>query len=95
VVKYFRGSFGWIVCEAVAVDFPGRDIMVHKSDCLGDFRPKQGDTVSFRLALNGRVDPQAMKVGRFEAVEINAREWFQATTAERSKLRTSTHGVHG
>jgi cold shock CspA family protein len=80
IVKYFRGAFGWIVCEELAAVYPCNDVMVHKLDCA--FRPKQGDKVSFRVALNDRGNPQAVKVQLSETVEINARDWF----AERAKL---------
>jgi hypothetical protein len=81
VVKYFRGSFGWIVCGEIAADYPDCDVMVHKLDCA--FRPGQGDEVSFRLALNERGNPQAMQVRMCKALEINARDWF----AERESRR--------
>jgi hypothetical protein len=81
VIKYFRGSFGWIVCEEIAADYPDCDVMVHKLDCA--FRPRQGQEVSFRLALNERGNPQAMQVRIYKALEINARDWF----AERGSHR--------
>jgi hypothetical protein len=84
IVKYFRGSFGWIVCEEIAADYPDCDVMVHKLDCA--FRPRQGQEVSFRLALNERGNPQAMQVRIYEALEINARDWF----AERGSHRSMT-----
>merc|ERR1712232_666642 len=53
VVTWFRGSYGWLDCEAVAADYPHCHVMIHKNDCR-DFKPKFGDRVFFRLALNGQ-----------------------------------------
>jgi len=90
-VKYFRGSYGWIVCQAVGVDYPGQDIMVHKNDC--NFKPepwrpllKPGDQVRFRLALNNQGNPQAVNVSKASTEMINAKDWFNASKATRSKL---------
>merc|ERR1712070_944370 len=91
-VKYFRGSYGWIVCQAV-----GQDIMVHKNDC--NFKPepgrsgkpegsllKPGDQVRFRLALNNQGNPQAVNVSKASTQMINAKDWFNSSQATRSKL---------
>merc|ERR1719392_138896 len=59
-IKWFRGSYGWLVCDAVAADYPDCDVMVHKKDC--NFKPALGDQVCFRLALNGYGNPQAVSV---------------------------------
>jgi hypothetical protein len=101
VVQWFRGSYGWIACEKLAADHPDLSfdvtirpkqhapelqfcgLLVHKSD--SDFKPAQGDKVSFVLALNDQGKPQAMKVKRFDALEINARDWF----AQQSRTRAS------
>merc|ERR1712072_439986 len=90
-VKYFRGSYGWIVCQAVGEDYPGQDIMVHKNDC--NFKPepwrqllKPGDQVRFRLALNNQGNPQAVNVSKASTEMINAKDWFNASQATRSKL---------
>merc|ERR1712151_600013 len=83
VVKWFRGSYGWIVCEEAATTFPGRenDIMLHRNDC--DFKARQGDKVRFQLAKNGQGNPQAVKATSAPSI-IDARDWFRSRAAERS-----------
>jgi len=60
VVKWFRGSYGFLVCESVTADYPGCDVLLHKNEC--DFKPRQGDRVQFCLALTNLGNPQAVKV---------------------------------
>jgi len=60
LVKWFRGSYGWLVCKSLTADYPGCDVLVHKSEC--DFKPRLGDRVCFRLAVNHLGHPQAVKV---------------------------------
>jgi len=60
VVKWFRGSYGWLVCDAIAADYPDCDVLAHKSEC--SFKPRQGDRVCFRLALNAQGNPHAMGI---------------------------------
>lgn len=79
VVKWFRGSYGWILCEQAA---KGKDIMVHKNDC--DFRPKQGDEINFQLMENSQGDPQALRATRPPSI-IDAKDWFRAQAVGRSK----------
>jgi len=79
VVKWFRGSYGWIVCEQAV---KGKDIMVHKNDC--DFKPKQGDEICFQFMTNGQGDAQALKAKRPPST-IDAKDWFRARANERSK----------
>jgi hypothetical protein len=107
VVKKFRGSYGWLACEAVAVDYPDCEgILVHKNDCR--FKPRQGDHVCFRLAINDQGGPQAVKVTDLASNQqrnsqpakavpitapgtnlvINARDWFNASASERSRMRS-------
>merc|ERR1712224_112004 len=67
IIKFFRGSFGWISCKALEAEYPDCDIMVHKNDCHHfecneSGKPKQGNLVCFRLALNAQGDPQAVDV---------------------------------
>jgi len=68
MIKYFKGSFGWLECRACAADFPdldARDIYVHKNDCTWDVkhrRPSQWAVVTFRLAVDDRGNPKAMQV---------------------------------
>merc|ERR1719189_695372 len=50
IVKYFRGAFGWVVCEEVSAMYQGFDVFLHKRDC--DVVPRQSDRVSFRLCLD-------------------------------------------
>lgn len=88
VVTWFRGSYGWISCEAIAAEYPGCDVMVHKNDC--NFRPRQDDLVQFRLALNGSGHPQAFDVAKHCEKVINARDWFSASTAERKEMRSTS-----
>merc|ERR1739848_243810 len=84
VVTWFRGSYGWLSCEAVSAEYTDIDIMVHKNDC--SFRPRLGDKVCFRLALNDRRRPQAVRVKMETDQRINARDWFDATASERSNM---------
>jgi hypothetical protein len=64
-VKSFKGSYGWLVCKALKADYPNCDVMMHKNDC--NFRPRWGNRVIFRLALNGYGNPQAVEVLRKDA----------------------------
>jgi hypothetical protein len=86
IVKWFRGSYGWLVCEAVSKDYPDVDVLVHKNDC--NFKPKSGDEVRFRLSLNGQGNPQAMSVALNVTETIDARDWFNASVSERAKMRS-------
>jgi hypothetical protein len=82
VVKFFRGSFGWIACEELSKEYCGRDTYVHINDC--DFRPKVGDEVEFRLALGQDGGPKAVRVTLVKEPQIiDARDWF-AARAKRS-----------
>lgn len=57
VVKYFRGSFGWISCPEISARFGGRDVFLHKMD--SDIAPRLGDRVSFTLTRDSNGDPKA------------------------------------
>lgn len=70
LVKFFRGSFGWIVCEEVARMCGGCDVFLHKNDCNGV--PWRSDVVSFRLALDATGNPKAVEV-RLERLEAEHR----------------------
>jgi len=59
VVKWFRGSFGWIACAALAKKHQGRDVFLHKLDC--DHAPKLADKVSFQLAWDDRGNLKAVQ----------------------------------
>lgn len=43
LVKYFRGSFGWVACERMAKMYGDYDVFLHKSDCDGV--PRQNEVV--------------------------------------------------
>lgn len=75
IVKYFRGSFGWVVCELLASRYAGADVFIHKRDC--DAIPKQGDSVTFVLDIDYKGNPKgsAVKISK-EPMRINARDWF-------------------
>merc|ERR1711972_390721 len=74
-VSWFRGSHGWVRCEEIAANYGGLDAFVHNNDC--DVKPSQGDEVEFRLALDNRGNPKAVKVQQAKAREvIDARDWF-------------------
>lgn len=77
IVKYFRGSFGWITCATVSAKFHGLDVFLHKRDC--DAAPKLGDRVSFALTVDERGNPKAAEA-RVEppasSVAVSARDWF-------------------
>lgn len=59
IVKWFRGSYGWIVCKDVAKKYRGSDVFLHKFDC--DSVPKLGDPVSFRFTLDDKGNPKAVE----------------------------------
>jgi len=74
-VSWFRGSHGWVRCEEIAANYGGLDAFLHNNDC--DVKPSQGDEVEFRLALDNRGNPKAVKVQQAKAREvIDARDWF-------------------
>jgi hypothetical protein len=74
-VSWFRGSFGWVYCAEIAAKYSGLDAFLHANDC--DFKPIQGDEIEFRLALDAKGNPKAVKAQQAKAVEIiNARDWF-------------------
>jgi len=74
-VKYFRGSFGWVVCEEIALQYAGADVFIHKLDC--DTLPKHGETVTFVLDIDFKGDPKGIEVKiPQEPTMINARDWF-------------------
>merc|ERR1712232_161026 len=86
LVKYFRGSFGWLESEEVANKYPDADIFVHVNDC--DFRPRQLDKVSFQLTEDHHGNPKAVSVGIWrEPARIDARDWFGADREGRKKMR--------
>mmetsp|Transcript_107272 Transcript_107272/g.201918 ORF Transcript_107272/g.201918 Transcript_107272/m.201918 type:complete len:341 (+) Transcript_107272:60-1082(+) len=60
IVKYFRGSFGWVVSSEASFHHCSNDIFVHISDC--NFKPKQWDLVSFELTTDIKGDPKAVQV---------------------------------
>jgi hypothetical protein len=59
VIKYFRGSFGWVDSPEVAAKYHGHDVFLHKRDCDG--MPKLGENVSFILTEDDNGNPKAIK----------------------------------
>merc|ERR1739845_295021 len=59
VVKYWRGSFGWITSPEVADMYPAMDVFMHKKDC--ESVPKRFCNVSFLLALDEKGNPKAVE----------------------------------
>jgi len=75
IVKYFRGTFGWVVCEEVSAMYRGFDVFLHKDDC--DARPRQFDKVSFRLGLDHKGNPKGVDARLVKEPErVSARDWF-------------------
>merc|ERR1712113_1257347 len=74
-VKWFRGTFGWVSSTDVQRQYAGRDVFLHINDCGDDFRPKQGDAVTFLLSEDDRGNPKA--VHAHPPIVTNAREWFE------------------
>jgi hypothetical protein len=91
VIKYFRGSFGWISSVEVAAMYPGMDVFLHKKHCCGV--PKQSEIVSFHLAEDEKGNPKA-EDARIEAEDkppspkkltaICARDFFRERDARKS-----------
>eukprot|EP00931_Biecheleriopsis_adriatica_P000278 TRINITY_DN1002_c0_g1_i4.p1 TRINITY_DN1002_c0_g1~~TRINITY_DN1002_c0_g1_i4.p1 ORF type:complete len:473 (-),score=99.19 TRINITY_DN1002_c0_g1_i4:218-1636(-) len=76
-VKWFRGSFGWVECAAVAAMYSGADAYLHINDCA--FGPRLGDKVTFLLAESENGHPKALKARESKEPEvIDARDWFAA-----------------
>merc|ERR1712039_639486 len=74
-VSWFRGSYGWVYCEEIRAKYSGMDAFLHINDI--DFKPSQGDEVEFRLALDNKGNPKAVKAQQAKTREvINARDWF-------------------
>merc|ERR1719189_3089427 len=75
IVKYFRGAFGWVVCEELSAVYRGFDVFLHKRDC--DAVPKQNDKVSFRLCLDDLGNPKGVDARLVKAPDmVSARDWF-------------------
>merc|ERR1712232_1283482 len=83
VVKWWRGSWGWLECRHAPAKWHGRDIFLHKMDCKG-VAPGRGDCVSFCLTSDDRGNPKAVEAqvegppaSSEEVVKIiSARDWF-------------------
>merc|ERR1711972_843825 len=74
-VSWFRGSYGWVRCKEIAEKYNGADAFLHFNDC--DVKPSLGDEVEFRLALDNKGNPKAVKVQQAQVREvIDARDWF-------------------
>jgi hypothetical protein len=72
VVKWSRGCMAWIECAALAWKYSGRDVFLHKNDCLGNVLPKQWENVSFELTLDDQGNPKALRARA--ATEANVEE---------------------
>lgn len=89
VVKYFRGSFGWVTCAKLA----NRDVFLHKKEC--DTAPKQWDDVQFELVFDDAGNPKATKAVVVRAIvekvkpepaKIPACDWFAKRKHEKRRL---------
>ncbi|CAK9042409.1 Ankyrin repeat domain-containing protein 17 [Durusdinium trenchii] len=59
IVKFFRGSFGWVRCSDVAQKIGDRDIFLHKNQL--NSVPTAGDVVEFKLVVDAKGQPKAEK----------------------------------
>mmetsp|Transcript_80112 Transcript_80112/g.126565 ORF Transcript_80112/g.126565 Transcript_80112/m.126565 type:complete len:514 (+) Transcript_80112:16-1557(+) len=81
IVKWFRGSYGWIDCSEVKTAHNDCDIFLHVSDC--NFKPRQGQEVDFFLTFDDRGNPKAVRVTQAKAVKIiSGRDYFAARDAK-------------
>lgn len=81
IVKWFRGSYGWIDCSEVNTAHNDFDIFLHVSDC--NFKPRQGHEVDFFLTFDDRGNPKAVRVTQATVVEITSgRDYFAARDAK-------------
>merc|ERR1719189_2714733 len=75
IVKYFRGAFGWVVCEELSAVYRGFDVFLHKREC--DVVPRQSDKVRFRLCLDDLGNPKGVDARLVKAPDmVSARDWF-------------------
>jgi hypothetical protein len=96
VVKFFKGSFGWVTCQEVAVLYEGRDTFVHKGDC--DTNLRRGDAISFSLTVDASGNPKALDLRKevpFQPVlppdtpvVESAHEWFRKRDSLRRKNKS-------
>merc|ERR1712078_99914 len=61
VVKWSRGSFAWVESAAIARIYPGRDVFIHKNDCIGNAVPKQWERISFELTEDDLSNPKGLR----------------------------------
>merc|ERR1711972_540592 len=73
VVKWWRGSWGLLSCEALRASFPEQDIFLHKSDCAAG-APRQWDRMQFRLVIDGG-NPKAVRAKPEEDKKMSYEEW--------------------
>ncbi|CAK9042387.1 unnamed protein product [Durusdinium trenchii] len=66
IVKFFRGSFGWVRCSDVAQKIGDRDIFLHKNQL--NSVPTAGDVVEFKLVVDAKGQPKDLG-GKVEAGE--------------------------
>jgi cold shock CspA family protein len=94
IVKWFRGSYGWVDCAEVKAKYSDCDIFLHMNDC--DFKPRQGDAVDFFVAPGDMGNPKAVRVTQAKAVQMakekavemtNGRDYFAARDAKLAMQR--------
>lgn len=56
-VKFWRGSFGWLSCDAVTEKMGPRDVFLHRNDL--NSVPVVADAVEFGLILDAKGQPKA------------------------------------
>ncbi|CAJ1351690.1 unnamed protein product [Effrenium voratum] len=78
VVKFFRGSYGWLTCGEVAEKTGGRDIFLHKNQL--NSVPGPGTTVEFSLTIDEKGQPKAV-----DAVVIGAKPTSPAPAGDVKK----------
>merc|ERR1711976_367098 len=63
-ITFFRGTYGWVDCAEVQQKHNGRQVHLHKSDCVGNFNPRQcvrdWTLIVFQLAYDPQGNPKAV-----------------------------------
>merc|ERR1712137_732753 len=63
-ITFFRGTYGWVDCAEVQQRHNGRQVHLHKSDCVGNFNPRQcvrdWTLIVFQLAYDPQGNPKAV-----------------------------------
>merc|ERR1712151_957077 len=86
VVKHFKGSFGFLICEELQARFPGQDVFLLKSDCCAG-GPRVGDRMQFRLVISDG-NPKAVQARLAEEEKTSklAAEWKPAEAVQDQEL---------